>query len=187
MYSCASRNDSTSKVFKSFISDSLRFSYHQNLAGALNLPRINHGVDSFELRLYSSLVLTNLEILTCLRFIDSTWYLTETRYWKDFIANYPKPDIITVDSAITKKINPAIDYSIIIDSINFFDLKNMPDQTPQQRDRTADGMVYTIEIATKNSYRIISYHNPSNFQDSLHNRVNRNWLTRNRKSKSDKS
>src|SRR2546421_8363128 len=76
--------------FKIFSDTSVRFGFsdhewHQKLTDAFNLPRIDNGVDSFELRLWSLMAMTDLETITILRFKDSTWRLTETRYWKQSV------------------------------------------------------------------------------------------------------
>jgi hypothetical protein len=171
--SCDSGSSSNSKSFKSFISDSLTFERHQNLTNALNLSQINQGVDSFELRLWSSLAPTDLAILTILKFIDSAWHLTETQYWISYTNKYPAPDLFILDSSTTKKQGHKVEFSALIDSIESFNLQNIPDQNkiPDFRDGTADGMYYTLEVATKTKYKIFSYHNPARYQDSTNRKV----------------
>jgi len=173
--SCNSDNSVAVPHFKASIPDTLDYSYkrHLNLVNALSLSDISQGVDSFELRIWSSLGATDLAILTILKFVDSTWQLTETQYWISYINRYPKADKIVLDSLITKRQNPSTSFSNILDSIKHFNLDTIPNQSriPGFRDRTADGMGYTIEFAKKDIYNLVFYHNPNRYKDSINKNV----------------
>ena len=79
-----------------------------------------------------------------------------------------------LDNSFTKKIELPKAFSKIIDSINSFHLETIPSQNkiPDFRDKAADGMYYTLELATKNFYKLLLYHNPNKYQDSIHKNVN---------------
>jgi hypothetical protein len=151
--------------------------WHQKLTDAFNLPRIDQGVDSFEMRLWCSLSMTDIRTITILRYSDSTWKLTETRYWVQNMRNWNKNSKYILDSLITKNIIPGSAFSTIINSIQKFELNTLPtqDKIPGFHNGVSDGMNYQIEIATKNYYHRLSYANPFHYQDK-HNKKISNFL-----------
>ena len=168
--SCKSEKNTAPQEFNQIISDSIgyiRINYNTNL---LNFSRIDKGSDSFELRLWSSFAMTDLRSVIILKFYHSEWSLTETTYWVNLNTGNPKGTLEILDSSVTKRKEPAMAYSMIVDSINHFQLNDLPSQQeiPGFADRTADGTTYTLEIATKNYYKIISYRNPKFYDDLSH-------------------
>jgi hypothetical protein len=143
------------------------------LANTLNLPRIDKGVDSFELRLWSSLSGTDLQILTILRFSDSAWCCTESRYWVGSIDEWGKNRSLYADSVFTRRILPKTPFNIILDTLNQYELFKLPSQheIPGFVDKTADGMNYTLEISTSQSYKVIKYRNPQYYNDTLNRKI----------------
>ena len=172
--SCNLKNSNLKSGFNSIISDTANFKWTQNKTTILNLSQINKGVDSFELRLWCSMAITDLKFVTILKFSNSNWQLTETRYWIDNINRYPNDDLMILDSSFTKKLVPRISFADIIDSINYFCLGVIPTQNKISGfiDRTADGISYTLEVASKNCYKILSYNNPKYYMDDNHKRIN---------------
>jgi hypothetical protein len=139
----------------------------------LNFSQIEKGVDSFELRLWSSVATTDFNFLTILKYSDSTWHLTETRYWIENVKNYPNADLMMLDSSKTKLNFPTRSFEKIIDSIESFRIDLIPSQHQIAgfMDKTADGAYYTLEVATKRYYKLLSYHNPKYYEDSSNKRV----------------
>jgi hypothetical protein len=170
-FSCNSTH-SDSRAFQ-FYSDTTSIhgisahQWHQKFTNAINLPDITKGVDSFELRLWCDLVITDLKTVTILRYTDSSWKLTETRYWVNTPNEWAKQPELIIDSLTTKRVIPKLPFFQAIDSIESYRLDTAITQRkiPNFEDRTADGMSYTIEIATKNSYRVIYYNNPFSYSD----------------------
>jgi hypothetical protein len=143
------------------------------LSTALHLPKIEKGVDSFELRLWSSLSMTDLQILTTLRFSDGLWHCTQSRYWIGAITEWGKNRSLYVDSVETRKVVPTIPYKDLLDTIRRYHITNIPSQQdiPGFVDRTADGMVYVLEIAESNKYYSITYRNPQTYDDSANKKI----------------
>jgi len=140
---------------------------------ALNLPRIDKGVDSFELRLWCSLAMTNLTTITILRYSDSTWRLTETTYWREPPSDWSKPSTLIIDSSVTRVIAPDLSITAILDSLKGFRLDTFMTQKkiPGFRNMVGDGMSYKIEIATKGFYNLTSYDNPSHYRDGYNSHI----------------
>ena len=142
-------------------------SWTSKLSVALNIPKIHNGVDSFELRLWSSLSMTDLQLLTTLRYSDGQWHCTESRYWIGKIDEWGKNGFPLADSVQTKKLFSMIPYESILDSLRSYNLWNKPSQhdIPNFVDNTADGMAYTLEIAGNEKFHSITYRNPQAYSD----------------------
>ncbi|HEY5771489.1 MAG TPA: hypothetical protein VIS75_02625, partial [Chitinophagaceae bacterium] len=141
----------------------------------LNLPQINLGVDSFELRIWHGLALAEPRSLVILSYTDSSWHLTGTNYWISYENKYPKEGILILDSFVTKKLIVPLPFSDIIDSIETFRLGTFPSQheVPGFQDNVADGMFYTIELATSKYYKAINYNNPKFYSDPYNQKITR--------------
>lgn len=145
-----------------------------NLSSELNLPRLDKGVDSLSVRIWISGMLTPKDVIS-FYYSNGNWYASRTFFWKSFpqigekgykggITTESMAQMI-VDSANTIRITPKISFSKIVDTIRHFNILNIlsQEEIPNFRDEVADGFEYTIEIATKNYYKIIRYHCPDIF------------------------
>jgi hypothetical protein len=151
--------------------------WHQTLTDAINLSHIDKGVDSFELRLWCDAAMTNISIVTILKYTDSTWRLNQTRYWTKAIGKLGESRRFSFDSSETKKVIPDLAFEQIFDSLQCFRLDTLPTQLdiPNFRDKVADGMTYIIEVSTKKYYRQLSYSNPF-YYDDPYNKQASNFL-----------
>jgi hypothetical protein len=170
---CVSGNSNKLKHFRNLTSDTLLYKYLSSKAAKLNLARINLGVDSFEFRVWHGSVLLTPKQLVILKYNDSSWQLTETDYWLHYQNNYPKRDIIVLDSCFTKQLMVQMPLSQIIDSIEYFRLDTFPsqDEIPGFKNNVADGMSFTIELATSKYYKAISYNNPKFYTDPYNKKI----------------
>ena len=168
--SCKSENVTEERKFRQIISDSLNYKQAKINTTLLNLSDIDKGSDSIEIRLWSILAMTDLRFLTDLKYSDSTWGLTETTFWDAFSSDNSNAKLTELDSSVTKRKRPSIDFEKIIDSINYFQIQTLPSQheIPNFVNRAADGVSYTLEISTKDYYKIVSYDNPNVYNDSSH-------------------
>lgn len=172
--------DSGTSDFKRLIPDTSNNRYPLveaaiNLSTELNLHRIDRGVDSFEFRLW----LSNQEYETVyiVRFADNEWLATVTDYWvrqpnigeKGYTGQkYPYRGIhAIVDSSRTKRMTLSITYVRFLDSLQTYDIENIPSQKdiPGFKDLVADGFTYAIEISTRRYYKLLSYHSPGSQND----------------------
>ncbi len=142
-----------------------------NLCSELNFPRLDKGVDSLSIRIWISGMIIPHDVIS-LSYSNGNWFATKTYYWTSFpqIGEKGYKGGITIegmtqmilDSSNTFRIKPNIPFSKLVDTIQYFNILNIPNQNeiPNFRDRVVDGFEYTIEIATKTYYKIISYHCP---------------------------
>ena len=181
--SCDETSISSASKFQKLLPDTstTRYDYYNaalNLNNELNLYRINNGVDSFEFRLWFGGMIdpSSLYIIKC---VDSTWFATVIDYWqrvpergeKGYMnQKYPYQGLHTiVDSSYTYRIVPSIPFPNILDTLKHYQLKAIPSQKdiPDFVDRVADGFSYSIELSTKDYYKLISYHSPNLQNDNF--------------------
>ena len=153
---------------------SLLASLHSRTA-LLNLYQIDKGVDSLELRVWHGLAVVQPKQLTILKYRDSSWQLTRTDYWVSNKSNWPNRDLVMLDSSFTSIQELPANILLVIDSINSFDLRSFPSQhkIPGFRDIVADGMGFTVELATNQYYKAVVYNNPGFYKDSFNQKMTR--------------
>jgi len=172
--SCNTRNVSNhEKLFDNLSSDSLLALKLHEQSVALNLPQINQGVDSFELRIWHGITIATPNQLIILKYQESAWRLSLTNYWISHEWEGGRPKNVVFDSSFSQSLQVSSSISRLVDSINEFRLDTFPSQKeiPNFRDRVADGMFYDIEIATPHYYKAISYNNPQRYDDPLNRRI----------------
>lgn len=172
--SCTTRDVSTrTKVFKNLSSDSLLVHSLSAKSIALGIPKINQGVDSFELRIWHGITIATPNQLITLKYQDSAWHLSLTDYWISYDWENGRQKNIVFDSSFSQSLQVPSAISGIIDSINQFRIDTFPSQKeiPNFRNRVADGMFYEIELATPYYYKAINYYNPNYYSDSFNHRI----------------
>lgn len=125
-------------------------------ASQLNLTPIDKGVDSFEIRIWVSSIFIEKDLLV-LKYSDNTWQHQKIRF-------YRRPDDV-VYSKQEKIKRPEISLELLVDSIRRiqFDKLLPQNEIPGFVDNVADGVWYSVEIATKGSYKQLTYHCPERF------------------------
>lgn len=153
-----------------------------NLCEELNFARLDKGVDSISIRIWISGMVIPLDVIS-IHYSNNNWFASKTYYWTSF----PQPGEkgykggitsegltqMVLDSLQTFRVKPKIPFSDIIDSVQYFNILGIPSQEeiPNFRDTVADGFNYVIEIATKDYYKIISYHCPAAYaKEEINNR-----------------
>ncbi|HLK27729.1 MAG TPA: hypothetical protein VKT28_04060 [Puia sp.] len=133
------------------------------LSANLSLYRLDKGVDSFEMRLWISSYLEPNNVII-LKYAEQKWIPTKMSFWFESLR---------FDSAKIYRLNlKQKDISSIVDSIEKFDLIGIPmqDEIPNFRDTVPDAFIYTIEIATKDYYKVMSYHCPDYYVKEKYNK-----------------
>ncbi len=159
------RVPNTNTRFRMLVTDtSIRHLDHNELdfskqkAIEFNLPYINKGVDSFELRIWvNSMIIPHFA--TILRFSQDKWNAYDYMYYENGKG---------IDSTIIKKRGLPNDIAKLTAYLCNEDVLNLPSQDaiPNFHDNIADGQTCFIEIATKNFYKALDYHCPEHFNDS---------------------
>lgn len=140
----------------------------------LNLYSLENGVDSFEMRVYSDAAfhggIVDLYLIKkvkdslqkCLYYFSPQLIINPDGSKSKFENTYSLMTNFTFENSD----------STFIKLINKFQIDTFPTQTliPNKDGGCFDGILYTIEIATKNSYRILRYHNPDCYPNSMTNK-----------------
>lgn len=121
----------------------------------LNLAPIDKGVDSFEMRLWVGSMFVEHDLID-LKYTDTCWVAQKIRYYKseDGLTHFKH-----------EKINPGISLKLLIDSLKQVQLDKIisQEEIPNFVDNVADGVTYNLEIATKGTYKLLTYHCPEVF------------------------
>jgi hypothetical protein len=122
----------------------------------LNLTPIDNGVDSFELRIWVGSMLVEHDLII-LKYSDTSWLTQKIRYYnsEDDVTHFKNE----------KLINPTIALPLLIDSLLQMHLDKLlsQEEIPNFVDNIADGVTYDVEVATKGSYKLLTYHCPEHF------------------------
>lgn len=127
----------------------------------LNLPAIDKGVDSFELRIWVSTMWVP-EILTLIKFTKNGWVTYQYLYT-------PNDSVLDSMSVYYKETPKEIDKIVTFLTRN--DILELPSQVAIRNfhDNIGDGQTCTIEIATKHYYKVLKYHCPEHFSNEPNN------------------
>jgi hypothetical protein len=163
-YSCTMRMPDEGKKFEQITGDSAfiknqALSFSKDFSEMLNLSPIVNGVDSFELRLWCSGIWTRKNLFI-LRYTAGNWEANNYHFY----TNHSSLDSLF----LTAKLIPGDTVHLITSFLD--NIKTLPTQVaiPGFRDKTADGIAYTLEISTNNYYKYLSYRNPSRYNDDYH-------------------
>jgi hypothetical protein len=128
----------------------------------LNLPEIERGVDSFELRIWvTGMSLPNKLIV--LKFSQNKWNAFNYAYFSHSDTGLDSMSVHSI--AIPReidKITPYLKQRAILD---------LPSQMaiPNFRDEIVDGQTCTVEIATRTFYKALQYHCPEHYSSEPNN------------------
>ena len=163
LLSCNSTDTSnTNESIKVTVIDTMQLARQKAFAkqaSLLNLTPINQSVDSFEIRIWVSSVFVENDLII-LKYDDSSWQTQKIRY-------YESEDGV-LHSKNEKIVKPNIDFPLLIDSLRAMQLDKLisQKQIPNFIDNVADGVTYDLEIATKDNYKLLTYHCPEYFGKS---------------------
>jgi hypothetical protein len=127
----------------------------------MGLENIYTGVDSFEIRLWIvSMIKPNRMVLLK----KSNQIITS----QDFTYDYSSDNKLSFKAG---KVIQNNSYSILVDSLKNFDFESMlsQDEINNFVDNVADGVTYTMEVATTKYYKLISYHCPEHYANTEQN------------------
>ena len=167
--SCNEPNDLDTTSFKRIVFDTFTYDRVQQATKILNYSSINNGVDSFELRLWTALGHTDFQSVKVLKYEDSNWHFSETRYWISGDSLYPNlGSKIFLDSGNIEFSRLTVPIPLLLDTLFKFNFTTFLDQEkiPGYSDNVAGGLYYDLEVATKNYYRHLFYHEPGRYFDS---------------------
>ncbi|NNV57142.1 hypothetical protein [Limnovirga soli] len=122
----------------------------------LSLTQLNKGVDSFEMRIWVGSMFVEHDLIL-LKYSDTSWQTQRIRYFKseDGVMHFKNENVV----------KPTITLPLLIDSLKIFQIEKLisQEQIPNFVDNVADGVTYNLEIATKGSYKLLTYHCPEHY------------------------
>jgi len=159
---CKERPDEKGKTFKVILPDSIK-TYQpkayvrrfKELSSTMGLSSIDKGVDSFELRLWISSMLIPNQLIV-LKKSDSAYVGQRIEFFlqADGRTSFKKHEIN--DSITLKKTMIKLRNHDFRKMISQYEISNFTDNI-------ADGVTYTLEIATNEYYKFITYHCPEKY------------------------
>ena len=174
--SCNESKQFETTAFRRTVFDTFTYERVQQVTKVLNYSTLNNGVDSFELRLWTDLGHTDFKSVKVLKYEDSNWHLSETRYWISGDSSFPnRGSKIFLDSGNIEFSRLITPISSILDTLFKFNLVTFPTQSQISgfSDNVADGLYYDLEVATKNYYKLLSYHEPERYADNSNRNFSR--------------
>jgi hypothetical protein len=175
MLIACNQKENEEKKFNKYPSNTknLLFNYYiKPIQEYLNLYSIDDGVDSFEVRIYVSYALTSKEDLYLIKATKDS-LIKSHYYFIPQIKYYPDGTISKFENnfAYMKKFSFLCKDTCFITLFDQSKISSLPTQDSIKNldGGCTDGVGYTIEIATKNSYRLINYGNPICFEKSEEN------------------
>lgn len=122
----------------------------------LNLKPIYAGVDSFEMRIWVGSIIAEHELIVLKR-TNTSWFTQKMKYHEteDGLMHFKNE----------KLRNSTIALPLLIDSLRQLQPNKIisQDEIPNFVENVADGVTYNLEIATKGSYKLVTYHCPERF------------------------
>ena len=176
LISCREASKVNTKSFKTIIVDTFSYERIQQTTKVLNYSSLENGVDSFELRLWTALGHTDLRLVKILKYEDSNWHLSETRYWISGDSSFPNlGSKIFLDSGNIEFSRLITPISPLLDTLFKLNLNTFPTQSQISgfSDNVAGGFYYDLEVATKNYYKHLSYHEPDRYSDNSNRNFSR--------------
>lgn len=163
--SCSTKTKQSKDSFRTILPDTSKthkvyttFEHLKLLDEQMGLDNIYNGIDSFEIRLWivSMIKPNRLFIIK-----KSNQEVTS----QDFSYDYSADNKLTFKAG---KIIQNNSYPILIDSLSNYNFESLlsQDEIDNFVDSVADGVTYTMEIATSKYYKLLSYHCPEHFANT---------------------
>lgn len=171
--SCSTKNNHSRESFKILLPDTGKthkvyttFEHLRLLDEQMGLHNISNGVDSFEIRLWIvSMIKPNRMVIIK----KSNQVITS----QDFSYDYSSDNNLSFKAGKIIKNNS---YQTLIDSLSNYNFESLlsQDEIDNFVDSVADGVTYTMEIATGKYYKLLTYHCPERYANAEEN--NRHFL-----------
>ncbi len=141
----------------------------------LNLNRLENGVDSFELRLWTKVEVTNGGQVLIIKKINDNWtcldysYLESQQDFKEGQNIIDHMTSFTIDTFWVKKKQPHTDWITFLSEIEKEKIYELPAQTEIDgwENRVSDGYTYYIEFANKDKYKFYWYNCPDIYEEEF--------------------
>jgi len=144
------------------------YKYKNIIADQLSLTRLEDGVDSFELRLWSAITIAQPEHLNILKKTKTGWQCMTYRIWSHAtsLKNINLAQYIVDSVQVFTRISQ-YDWSLFLDSLKNEHLLTLPteDDINGFENSVMDGTVHYVEYATPLKYKFYIYSNPDAYPE----------------------
>lgn len=155
--------------------NNIHYEVKNKIVNELILNKLENGVDSFELRLWTKIEVSNGGNILVIKKINDAWTCLEYSYLETRKDYKGEQNVIgyvtsfTIDTFWVKKLQPLSDWENFLTEINKENIYELPTQSDiiGWKDIVTDGYTYNIEFATKNNYRFYTYNCPDIYEDDF--------------------
>lgn len=138
----------------------------------LNLKKLESGVDSFELRLWTKVEVTNGGQVLIIKKVNENWTCLDYSYLEsqqDFQVGQNVIDYLTsfnIDSFCVKKKQPKTDWATFLKEIEKEKIYDLPSQSEISgwENKVSDGNTYYVEFANKDKYKFYWFNCPDIYE-----------------------
>lgn len=151
------------------------FESTKNLVDELNLNRLTNGVDSFELRLWTKVEVTNGGQVLIIKKINGEWTCLEYIYLEAFHGDFQRMSDLefntsfSIDTFWVDKKQPQTSWDTFFSSIEQEKIYELPSESDIDgwENYVTDGYSYFVEFATKDKYKFYSYNCPDVYEEDF--------------------
>ena len=153
----------------------LMYEVKKKTADELMLNKLENGADSFELRLWAKVEVTNGGQVFVIKKINNQWNCLHYSYLESKGMMSPNQGLIkwitdfTVDTFCVKKMQPVTDWKTFFAAVEKENIYNLPSQSDIKGwvNGVCDGLTYYVEYATKDKYKFYWYNCPDVYEDKF--------------------
>lgn len=140
------------------------YKFIMQMANKLNIEKLDNGFDSIQIRIWCSYSFKDTSQMLVLKKVNNNWVSNiYTIFFKSDTSQFE-----TIDTLISKQSNliPKSGWKIFTDNLFDLKIKDLPDMDslPGNEFDIIEGNVFSVEVATKNKYRLYTYVNPYEFE-----------------------
>ena len=175
LFACKNNKDNTKLLLE--IPDTSKTHYpdiyyevNKRAVDQLSLNKLENGVDTFELRLWAKVEVTNGGQVFVIRKIDNQWTCTHYYYIESegkFNSNiFTQITNFTIDTFWVKKEKPKTSWDSFFKAVEKENIYGLPIQSDIKgfKPIVDDGFTYCIEFATKSKYKFYWYNCPDVYE-----------------------
>ena len=150
----------------------ISYEVKKRVVDLLNLNRLENGTDSFELRLWAKVEVTNYGQIFIVKKVNKLWtcihysFLKSLKFYPNIIDGIKK---FTLDSSWVDTVKPKTDWDTFFKAIDKENIYGLPIQSDIKgwKNIVTDGFTYYVEYATKDKYKFYYYNCPDVYEDDF--------------------
>jgi hypothetical protein len=180
LFSCQHKTDTNKQRFTLEIPDTSKTHYpdifyesKKKVVDELKLNRLENGADSFELRLWANVEVTNAGQIFIIKKVKKQWtclhyfYLKKEGNWNSDIIKMATN--FTIDSSWVETEHPKTNWNSFFKAIKKENIYELPIQSDIKgwKPIVDDGFTYYVEYATRDKYKFYYYNCPDVYENEF--------------------